>query len=322
MDRIVPLATVERMVWPYHAPGTTRSSVYRASPVTFEAPSLRGTERPTEEGVNLGVAEAAIGVIGAISWGLTTPEARHLPNRSRSTMPAILKDTPPVSDGARILAPVTPAFAEILTPGAVRFIADLARRFEPRRRELLARRAVRQREFDAGAFPDFLASTADVRAADWRVAPIPSDLLDRRVEITGPVDRKMVINALNSGAQVYMADFEDSHSPTWRATLEGQINLRDAVRGTIEFKSPEGKQYALQPRTATLMVRPRGWHLIERHVTVDGQPISGSLFDFGLFFFHNARALMARTLIPAAGTCGPSPSPRGNSSRDWASRWV
>jgi malate synthase len=208
-------------------------------------------------------------------------------------MPTIIEPSAPPS-GATIAAPVPPAFAEVLTPAAMRFLADLARQFEPRRRELLARRAARQREFDAGAFPDFLASTADVRSADWRVASIPADLLDRRVEITGPVDRKMVINALNSGAQVYMADFEDSHSPTWRATLEGQINLRDAVRGTIEFKTPEGKQYALQPRTATLMVRPRGWHLIERHVSVDGQPISGSLFDFGLFFFHNARALMAK----------------------------
>ncbi|HXM37062.1 MAG TPA: malate synthase A [Gemmatimonadales bacterium] len=206
-------------------------------------------------------------------------------------MPATLIDT---GTGIETLTPVTRAFAEILTAPALGFIADLARRFEPRRRELLARRAARQREFDAGRTPDFLESTADVRAADWRVAAIPPDLLDRRVEITGPVDRKMVINALNSGAQVYMADFEDSHSPTWRGTLEGQINLRDAVAGTIEFRSPEGKQYALHPRTATLMVRPRGWHLVERHVTVDGQVISASLFDFGLFFFHNARALIAK----------------------------
>jgi malate synthase len=223
-------------------------------------------------------------------------------------MPAISLDTgtgvepsapPPAasgdaSAGARVHAPITPAFAEILSPAALRFIADLARRFEPRRRELLARRTARQREFDAGAFPTFLDKTTDLREGNWRVAPIPSDLLDRRVEITGPVDRKMVINALNSGAQVYMADFEDSHSPTWRGTLEGQINLRDAVAGSIEFTSAEGKHYALQPRTATLMVRPRGWHLVERHVTVDGDAISASLFDFGLFFFHNARALMAK----------------------------
>jgi malate synthase len=201
---------------------------------------------------------------------------------------------PSPSASLEVHAPLSRTFAEILTPAAQRFLADLARRFEPRRRELLARRVARQREFDAGAFPDFLASTQDIRTADWRVAPIPADLTDRRVEITGPVDRKMVINALNSRAQVYMADFEDSHSPTWRGTIEGQINLRDAVAGTIEYKSPDGKQYALQPKRATLMVRPRGWHLVEGHVTLDGQPISASLFDFGLFFFHNARALIAK----------------------------
>src|SRR5256885_5801808 len=195
-------------------------------------------------------------------------------------------------------APMRAAFEEILSPAALRFVGDLARRFEPQRRELLAARAARQREFDAGAFPDFLSTTADVRAADWRVAQIPRDLLDRRVEITGPVDRKMVINALNSGAKVYMADFEDSHAPTWRATIEGQINLRDAVAGTISYVSPEGKPYALGPSPATLMVRPRGWHLDEKHVTVDGRPISASLFDFGLYFFHNAAALVAKGTGP------------------------
>jgi len=199
----------------------------------------------------------------------------------------------PPAAGASIEAPVSAAFAEILSPAALDFLASLARRFERRRRELLGRRADRQRDFDAGAFPTFLKSTADVRDADWRVGPIPRDLVDRRVEITGPVDRKMVINALNSGAQVYMADFEDSHAPTWRGTIEGQINLRDAVLGSIEFKSAD-KQYRLNPATATLMVRPRGWHLVERHVTVDGEPISGALFDFGLFFFHNAKALLAK----------------------------
>src|SRR4051812_12049264 len=205
--------------------------------------------------------------------------------------------TPPLA-GVRILAPVPPAFAEILTPAALQFLADLARRFEPRRRELLGRRVDRQRELDAGAFPGFLKSTADVRGAEWRVAPIPRDLIDRRVEITGPVDRKMVINALNSGAQVYMADFEDSHSPTWHGTIEGQINLRDAVAGRIAYTSPEGKHYTLKSSIATLMARPRGWHLIERHVTVDGEPISASLVDFGLFFFHNARALVAQESGP------------------------
>jgi malate synthase len=206
---------------------------------------------------------------------------------------------PPGPPGpARVVASVPPPLAEILTPAALRFIADLSRRFEPRRRELLSHRAKRQADFDAGASPQFLKDTADVREAEWRVAPIPRDLVDRRVEITGPVDRKMVINALNSGAQVYMADFEDSHSPTWRGTIEGQINLRDAVRGTIAYTSPEGKQYALHPTIATLMVRPRGWHLVERHVTVDDEPVSASLFDFALFFFHNARALIAKDSGP------------------------
>jgi malate synthase len=190
-------------------------------------------------------------------------------------------------------APSEPGFAEILTDEARAFLTTLARACEPRRQELLARRADRQRRLDAGERPDFLPETRAVREAEWTVAPIPIDLSDRRVEITGPVDRKMIINALNSGARVYMADFEDSNAPTWRNNLEGQLNLRDAVRGTIAFTSPEGKRYALGARTATLMVRPRGWHLDERHVTVDGRPISASLFDFGLFFFHNAAALVA-----------------------------
>jgi malate synthase len=221
------------------------------------------------------------------------PEAQHLPKRREEKMPATFEAPLRASPGVTLRAPVSHAYAQVLTDAALDFVAGLARRFEPRRRELLARRADRQRDFDAGDLPNFLESTADVRNADWRVAPIPRDLLDRRVEITGPVDRKMVINALNSGAQVYMADFEDSHSPTWQGTIEGQINLRDAVAGTIEFRSAE-KQYRLKPSTATLMVRPRGWHLVERHVLVDGEPMSASLFDFGLFFFHNARALIAK----------------------------
>jgi malate synthase len=201
--------------------------------------------------------------------------------------------SPSVGRAVEVLAPRDARFDEILTPEALGFVARLARAFDGRRRELLGRRADRQGDFDAGAFPTFLASTAEVREGDWRVAPIPRDLLDRRVEITGPVDRKMVINALNSGAQVFMADFEDSHAPTWRGTIEGQINLRDAVAGDIEFRAGE-KHYRLNPTVATLMVRPRGWHLVERHVTVDGEPVSASLFDFGLFFFHNAKALIAK----------------------------
>ncbi|HXG96078.1 MAG TPA: malate synthase A [Gemmatimonadales bacterium] len=187
-----------------------------------------------------------------------------------------------------------PGFAEILTADAHRFLTTLARAFEPRRQELLARRVERQRRIAAGELPDFLPETRHIRSAAWTVAPIPADLTDRRVEITGPVDRKMIINALNSGARVYMADFEDSNAPTWRNNLEGQLNLRDAVRGTISFSSPEGKRYALAPNPATLMVRPRGWHLDEKHVRVDGRAISAALFDFGLFFFHNAAALIAK----------------------------
>jgi malate synthase len=187
---------------------------------------------------------------------------------------------------------------EILTAEASEFLIGLARQFEPRRQELLARRRLRQDQIDAGQLPDFLPETAPLRQSQWKVAPIPNDLVDRRVEITGPVDRKMVINALNSGANVFMADFEDSNSPTWENNLDGQANLRDAVRGTISYRSPEGKGYRLNPRVATLMVRPRGWHLEERHFRVDGKPISGSLFDFGLFFFHNARQLIDKGTGP------------------------
>ena len=200
--------------------------------------------------------------------------------------------------GLEVLAPLEPGFAEILTADARRFLTTLARACEPRRQELLARRVERQRRLAAGELPDFLPETRTIREAAWTVASIPADLADRRVEITGPVDRKMIINALNSGAKVFMADFEDSNAPTWRNNLEGQLNLRDAVRGTIAFTSPEGKRYALAPRTATLMVRPRGWHLDEKHVTVDGRPISAALFDFGLFFFHNAAALTAKGTGP------------------------
>lgn len=193
-----------------------------------------------------------------------------------------------------ITAPVSAEFARILTPDALGFVATLMRTFGPRRDELLRRRAARQAEIDAGALPDFLPATLPIRQGDWTIAPMPADLEDRRVEITGPVDRKMVINALNSGAKTYMADFEDAHSPTWEGTIQGQINVRDAVAGTITYQSPEGKTYRLQPEIATLIVRPRGWHLLEKHVLIDGQPISGGIFDFGLFFFHNVRPLLAK----------------------------
>jgi malate synthase len=200
--------------------------------------------------------------------------------------------------GMATLATRNDVETQILTPEACRFLTKLAREFESRRRELLQRRETRQREMDAGVMPDFLPDTADIRESEWTVAKIPQDLLDRRVEITGPVDRKMIINALNSGANVFMADFEDSNSPTWRNNLEGQANLRDAVDGTISFVSPEGKRYELNDRVATLVVRPRGWHLEEKHFLVDGKRISASLFDFGLYFFHNAQRLIEKGTGP------------------------
>ena len=201
-------------------------------------------------------------------------------------------------EGARILARPPEGTEEILSADAQVFLERLHRQFEPTRRSLLARRAERQREFDAGALPDFLPETAGVRSGDWRVAPAPADLEKRWVEITGPVERKMMINALNSGASVFMADFEDSLSPTWPNVVEGQANLVDAVRRRLAFKSPEGKAYRLNDAIATLLVRPRGWHLPERHVTVDGAPISASLFDFGLYVFHNAQERLARGTAP------------------------
>lgn len=196
----------------------------------------------------------------------------------------------------RVLGHVTDAFRRVLTPDALRFLAFLHTTFEPRRQALLAARVQRQKEIDAGLFPDFLAETKYIRESDeWKVAPIPHDLADRRVEITGPVDRKMVINALNSGAKCYMADFEDSTAPTWFNQVDGQVNLLDAVRKTISYAHPTtGKQYKLNPTTATLLVRPRGWHLDEAHVLVNNQIMSGSLLDFGLFFFHNATELAKR----------------------------
>ena len=196
-------------------------------------------------------------------------------------------------DGVDILGRVTPSHAEILTPAALTFVAKLARKFELRRQELLVMRARRQADFDAGRLPDFLADTRAIREGDWKVAPVPHDLQDRRVEITGPTDRKMVINALNSGANVFMADFEDSNTPSWDNMIDGQLNLRDAVSGTITFCSPEGKHYRLDHKVATLLVRPRGWHLVEKHMLVDGEPVSGGIFDFALYFFHNAKRLLA-----------------------------
>src|SRR5688572_5015093 len=200
----------------------------------------------------------------------------------------------PVFAGLEIVGPMNPRYDEVLTPDACSFVAELERTFGGRRRELLTKRAERQREIDAGQLPDFLPETAAIRGGDWKVPPPPADLLDRRTEITGPVDRKMAINALNSGAQCWMADFEDANSPTWENVIEGQINMRDAVRRTIAFTSPEGKKYALKEKTATIVTRPRGWHLEEKHALLGGKRISASLFDWGFYFFHNARELLAR----------------------------
>src|SRR6266550_660071 len=184
--------------------------------------------------------------------------------------------------------------AEVLTPRALEFVAKLQREFAGRRQELLRLRDERQTRIDAGELPQFLVTTSSVRDSEWQVAKAPPDLQDRRVEITGPTDRKMLINALNSGARVFMADFEDANSPTWSNLVEGQVNLIDAIERRINFTSPEGKEYRLNDKVATLLVRPRGWHLDERHVEVDGKPVTGSLFDFGLYFFHNAKRLLKK----------------------------
>jgi malate synthase len=200
--------------------------------------------------------------------------------------------------GLHIRGPEAPRQAEILTPEALAFVADLAHHFHPRLKLLLKARDARQGRFDAGELPDFRHDTKQIRESDWHVGEIPADLMDRRVEITGPTERKMVINALNSGARVFMADFEDSLAPTWQNVVEGQANLKDAVRGTISFSSPEGKRYKLNDKPAVLVVRPRGWHLLEKHVLLDGEPVPAAIFDFGLYFFHNATALKERGTGP------------------------
>ena len=200
----------------------------------------------------------------------------------------------PLPTGVEVLGEITPAFSKILTPEALAFVAKLQRQFGTRRKQCLEHRQERQRRLHQGEGLDFLPETKQIREGDWKCAPIPSDIQDRRVEITGPTDRKMVINALNSGAKIFMADFEDANAPTWRNMVEGQINLRDAIRGTINFTNPEGKKYKLNEQVAVLMPRPRGWHLVEKHVLIDGEPVAGGLFDFGLFFYHNAQELIAR----------------------------
>ncbi len=202
-----------------------------------------------------------------------------------------VQDLPP---GVAIQRGTVAGSDRVLTPGALAFVADLQRRFGPARLDLLGRRADRQAELDAGVRPDFLEATLDVRGSDWTVAPAPSDLDDRRVEITGPAEPKMMINALNSGARVFMADLEDALSPTWANMIGGQAAIADAVRGTLRFDAPDGKAYRLADRTATLVVRPRGWHLVESGMLVDGSPVAASLFDFGLFVFHCGEAAVRR----------------------------
>jgi malate synthase len=200
--------------------------------------------------------------------------------------------------GIQITGPMQKGYEKILTPEALNFVAKLVRKHGPIREKLLTYRQERQAKIDAGKLPGFLPETKKIRSGHWKIAGIPADLQDRRVEITGPVDRKMVINALNSGAKCFMADFEDSQAPTWDGLIQGQINLRDAVTRTISFSSPEGKSYQLNKDVATLLVRPRGWHLDEKHILIDGKPAPGGMVDFGLFFFHNAKNQLKRGTGP------------------------
>ena len=205
----------------------------------------------------------------------------------------------PTPDGVAILGPISAGYDSVLSPDALAFLAAMERKFGQQRRDLLAYRIEVQAKIDGGWLPNFLPKTKSVRDGEWTITSIPQDLMNRRVEITGPVDRKMIINALNCGANVFMADFEDATAPTWSNMIEGQINLRDAIAKKIDFHDPgNGKDYALNDTIATLLVRPRGWHLEEAHLTVDGQRMSGSLFDFGLYFFHNVEQLLANGTGP------------------------
>jgi malate synthase len=207
-------------------------------------------------------------------------------------------NAPQAKYNINITGSMQPGFERVLTTEAMNFVADLHEKFNKRRIELLQQRQKRQKKIDQGLLPDFLPETAHIRESDWKIAPTPADLQDRRVEITGPVDRKMIINALNSGASTFMADFEDSHAPTWVGTVQGQINLMDTVSGTISYTNPEGKDYQLNEQTAVLIVRPRGWHLDEKHVHINDDTLCASIFDFGLFFYHNAHKLITKGTGP------------------------
>jgi malate synthase len=268
-----------------------------ASKARGAKPARRRKAAPKAPGAVKRSARRPLSLLGASgrrakSAGKRGPARGRVSARRRVVKPAA---TAPRVPGVEIKATLGLRYTEVLTPAALRFLAELHREFEAGRERLLAARAEQQERYDAGALPDFRSDTRSIRDdEDWRVAPIPEDLLDRRVEITGPVDRKMIINALNSGANVYMADFEDANSPTWPNNIEGQINLKDRWAGKIAFTDPDTKKrYQLSDKPAVLIVRPRGWHLVEEHLTVDGEPISAALFDFGLYFFHNAKAQIA-----------------------------
>jgi len=248
-------------------------------------PSKRPATKPAKKSARRSLASGARRPKPVVTRG---------PARARVTVrPRVAKraGAAPRVPGLAIKAPLGARYGEVLTPAALRFLADLHREFEAPRERLLAARAEQQARYDAGDLPDFRTDTKGVRDdEDWRVAPIPPDLQDRRVEITGPVDRRMIVNALNSGANVFMADFEDANSPTWANNVEGQINLKDRWAGKLDFTDPDNrKHYKVGDKPPVLIVRPRGWHLVEEHLTVDGEPVSGALFDFGLYFFHNAK---------------------------------
>ena len=304
------------------APSRRKSSKGKAAPKSSAArrpraspPAAKRTGRSSRPGAGPGIRAAVKPPPPRPAKGRTRHRARAtaLP---RPTTPSTATQRrgggarngarfrrPPIASslvaGVVINARRVPRAEEILTPPALAFLAELHRKFDAKRTALLAARTERQKRFNASELPDFLTATKHIRESDWQVAPIPPDLLDRRVEITGPVDRKMIVNALNSGATHYMADFEDANSPTWANNIAGQVNLKDLWAGRIGFTDPgSGKRYEVGPKPAVLIVRPRGWHLPEAHVLIDGAPISGALFDFGLYFFHNAKAQIAKGTGP------------------------
>src|SRR4029077_3603686 len=281
-------------------PVRKRSKTRGAKTARSPAKSAKARVAPNKDLKRL--ARRRLALLGA-AGPRPKPVARRGPARGRvSARPRIVKpaSVAPRVPGVAVKAPLGPRYSEILTPAALRFLAELHREFEAARERILAARAEQQERYDAGELPDFRPGTRVIRDDDsWRVAPIPKDLQDRRVEITGPVDRKMIINALNSGAQVYMADFEDANSPTWQNNIDGQINLKDRWSGKLGFTDRETrKRYQLSDNPAVLIMRPRGWHLTEDHLTIDGEPISAALFDFGLYFFHNAKAQLAAGTAP------------------------